>query len=55
MERKDFLKNGVWGFATVLTGIGFAGDNKNGNKVAGDDCDVSGGGGGGDFPTKAPA
>ncbi|HET6724336.1 MAG TPA: intradiol ring-cleavage dioxygenase [Chitinophagaceae bacterium] len=55
MERKDFLKNGVWGFATVLTGIGFAGDNKNGNKVAGDDCDVSPRETRGPFPTKTPA
>lgn len=55
MERKDFLKNGVWGLATVLTGAVIAGNNKNQNEVTGDDCDVSPRETKGPFPTKTPA
>ena len=55
MERKDFLKNGVWGLATVLTGVGIVRDNKNENQVTGDDCDISPRETRGPFPTKTPA
>ena len=55
MERKDFLKNGVWGLATVLTGVGIAGDNKNENNVVGDGCDISPRETRGPFATKTPA
>ena len=55
MERKDFLKKGGWGFATVLTGAGIAGGTKKENKVTGDDCDVSPRETRGPFPTKTPA
>lgn len=55
MERKDFLKNGVWGLATVITGAVIAGAKKNENKMTGDDCDVSPRETKGPFPTKTPA
>jgi protocatechuate 3,4-dioxygenase beta subunit len=55
MERKDFLKNGVWGLATVLTGVGIASDRKHENKMAGNDCDVSPRETKGPFPTRTPA
>lgn len=55
MQRKDFLKKGVWGLATVITGTVIAGDNKNENTVTGDDCDVSPRETKGPFPTKTPA
>ena len=55
MERKDFLKNGAWGLATVITGAVIAGAKKNENKMTGDDCDVSPRETKGPFPTKTPA
>ena len=54
MERKDFLKNGVWSFATILTGVAIAGDSES-DKVNGDDCDLSPRETRGPFPTKTPA
>jgi protocatechuate 3,4-dioxygenase beta subunit len=53
MKRKDFLKKGVWGFATVLTGAAIAGGKE--NNVPGDDCDVSPRETKGPFPTRTPA
>ena len=55
MERKDFLKNGIFGLTTVLTGVVIASDNKNERKIPGDDCNLSPGETKGPFPTKTPA
>lgn len=55
MERKDFLKNGILGLTTVVTGVSIPGDNKKKTPSAGDDCDVSPRETRGPFPTKTPA
>ena len=55
MERKDFLKKGVFGFATILTGAAIAGDSKNQNAPGEDECDVSPRETKGPFPTKTPS
>ena len=55
MERKDFLKNGIFGLTTVLTGAVIAGDNKKQNASAQDECDVSPRETKGPFPTKTPS
>jgi len=55
MERKDFLKKGVFGFATILTGAKIARDNKKQNDLVEDECDVSPRETKGPFPTKTPS
>lgn len=55
MERKDFLKKGVFGFATILTGATIAGDNKKENTPAEDECEISPRETKGPFPTKTPS
>ena len=55
MERKDFLKNGIFGLTTILTGAAIAGDNKKQNTPGKDECDVSPGETKGPFPTKTPS
>ena len=58
MERKDFLKNGVLGITTILTGTTLAGDNKKNNNDESmnyDDCTVSPRETKGPFPTKTPS
>lgn len=55
MERKDFLKNGIFGLTTILTGAAIAGDNKKQNTQGEDECDVSPRETKGPFPTKTPS
>jgi protocatechuate 3,4-dioxygenase beta subunit len=55
MERKDFLKNGIFGLTTVLTGAVIIGDNKKQNAPAENECDVSPRETKGPFPTKTPS
>ena len=55
MERKVFLKNGIFGFTTILTGAVIAGDNKKQNTPGEDECDVSPRETKGPFPTKTPS
>ena len=55
MERKDFLKNGILGLTTILTGSTITGDNKKQNILNADDCDVSPRETRGPFPTKTPS
>ncbi|HJS54226.1 MAG TPA: hypothetical protein VJ765_06770 [Chitinophagaceae bacterium] len=55
MERKDFLKNGIFGLTTILTGSAIVGDNKKQNTPNGDECDVSPRETRGPFPTKTPS
>jgi len=54
MERKDFLKNGIFGLTTILTGAAITGGNKTQNSP-GDDCDISPRETKGPFPTKTPS
>ena len=55
MQRKDFLKNGIFGLTTVLTGVAIPGDNKKQNSLPGDECDISPRETKGPFPTRTPA
>ena len=55
MERKKFLKTGVFGLTTILTGAVIATDKKTENGSTGDDCNVSPRETKGPFPTKTPA
>jgi protocatechuate 3,4-dioxygenase beta subunit len=55
MERKKFLKTGVFGLTTILTGAFIVSDKKNQNEPTGDDCNVSPPETKGPFPTKTPA
>lgn len=55
MERKDFLKNGIFGLTTILTGAATASDNKKQNAPAANECDVSPWETKGPFPTKTPS
>jgi len=55
MERKDFLKNGIFGLTTILTGAAIAGDNKKQNTPGEDECDISPKETKGPFPTKTPS
>jgi len=54
MERKKFLKNGIFGLTTILTGAALAGDNKK-QTEPGNDCNVSPRETKGPFPTKTPS
>ena len=55
MERKDFLKKGVFGLTTILTGAAIAGDNKKQNIHGENECEVSPRETKGPFPTKTPS
>jgi protocatechuate 3,4-dioxygenase beta subunit len=55
MERKKFIKNGIYGLTTILTGAALAGDNKIQSGTDGDDCSVSPKETKGPFGTKTPA
>ena len=55
MERKKFIKNGIYGLTTILTGAALAGDNKNQPGSGKDDCNVSPRETKGPFGTKTPA
>ena len=55
MERKDFLKKGVLGLTTILTGAAIAGDNNKPNTPGEAECDVSPKETRGPFPTKTPS
>ncbi len=55
MERKKFIKKGIFGLTTILTGAALAGDNKQQNVLNGDDCDVSPRETKGPFGTKTPS
>jgi len=55
MQRKKFLKTGVLGFTTILTGAAIVTDKKNQNGSTSDDCNVSPRETKGPFPTKTPA
>ena len=55
MERKDFLKNGIFGLTTILTGAAIAGGNKKQNTAGENECDVSPRETKGPFPTKTPS
>jgi len=53
MERKDFLKNGIFGLTTIFTGAAIAGNIQ--QNSSGDDCIVSPRETKGPFPTKTPS
>lgn len=55
MERKKFLRNGIFGLTTILTGAALSSDNKRQNTPAGDECDLSPRETKGPFPTKTPS
>ena len=55
MERKHFLKTGIFGLTTVVTGSAITRDNKRQNSPAEDECEVSPGETKGPFPTKTPS
>ena len=55
MERKKFIKNGIFGITTILTGAAIAGDNKKQNLPDTDDCNVSPRETKGPFGTKTPS
>jgi protocatechuate 3,4-dioxygenase beta subunit len=55
MERKKFIKNGIYGLTTILTGAALAGDNKKQSETTGEDCNVSPRETKGPFGTKTPA
>ena len=55
MERKKFIKNGIFGLTTIFTGAGLAGDNPNQTGADGDDCNVSPRETKGPFGTKTPS
>ena len=56
MERKDFLKNGIFGLTTIITGASLASDNKKQNdRLVEQDCNLSPRETKGPFPTKTPS
>src|SRR5687767_13801875 len=55
MERKKFLRAGVIGFTTILTGTALTGDNKKQTGQDADDCNVSPRETKGPFGTKTPS
>ena len=55
MERKKFLKTGVFGLTTILTGAAIINDSKKQNVPTGDDCNISPRETKGPFPTKTPS
>ena|SRR5687767_804638 len=55
MERKDFLKNGIFGLTTLVTGAIIVSDNNTQNEGNNDECDVSPRETKGPFPTKTPS
>ena len=55
MERKKFIKNGIFGLTTIFTGAAIAGDNKKQTASTGDDCTVSPRETKGPFGTKTPS
>lgn len=55
MERKKFLKTGVFGLTTILTGTAIVTNEKNNPASTGDDCNVSPRETKGPFPTRTPA
>lgn len=55
MERKKFIKNGIFGITTILTGAALTGDNKKETEPGSDDCNVSPRETKGPFGTKTPA
>ena len=55
MERKKFLKSGIFGLTTILTGASIVADKKNKNGSSGDECTVSPRETKGPFPTRTPA
>jgi len=54
MERKKFLRNGIYGLTTILTGAALTGNNKK-QTEPGDDCNVSPRETKGPFGTKTPS
>ena len=55
MERKDFLRNGIFGLTTILTGASLSGDHKVGGSSGSQECEIYPRETRGPFPTKTPA
>src|SRR5688572_25091397 len=55
MERKDFLKNGIFGLTTLVTGAIIISDNNTQNEANSNECDVSPRETKGPFGTKTPS
>ena len=55
MERKKFLKKGVFGLTALIAGAALTGSNKKQNEARTDDCEISPRETRGPFPTKTPS
>src|SRR5688572_10262684 len=55
MERKDFLKNGIFGLTSLLTGAVIVSDNQEQTEANSNECEVSPRETKGPFPTKTPS